>query len=42
MVSRRAFLSAAGAAATLGLLPSRIGAAPLGKVRDTGVLRVAV
>ena len=42
MVSRRAFLSAAGAAATLGLLPSRIGAAPLVKVRDTGVLRVAV
>lgn len=41
-MNRRAFLSNAAVAALLGLVPQLATAAPLGKVRDLGVLRVAV
>lgn len=42
MISRRSLLGGAGAAAALGLLPGMIHAAPLGKVKELGVLRVVV
>lgn len=42
MISRRSLLGGAGAAAALGLLPGMTHAAPLGKVKELGVLRVVV
>ncbi|WP_327754521.1 transporter substrate-binding domain-containing protein (plasmid) [Sphingobium sp. SJ10-10] len=42
MISRRSLLGGAGAAVALGLLPGMTHAAPLGKVKELGVLRVVV
>ena len=42
MISRRSLLGGAGAAMALGLLPGMTHAAPLGKVKELGVLRVVV
>ncbi|MFB9051214.1 substrate-binding periplasmic protein [Sphingobium indicum] len=42
MIDRRSLLGGAGAALALGLLPGTTQAAPLGKVRELGVLRVVV
>ncbi|KXU29668.1 ABC transporter substrate-binding protein [Sphingobium sp. 22B] len=42
MLSRRGLIGGAGAAMALGLCPGMIQAAPLGKVRELGVLRVVV
>ena len=42
MIDRRSLLGGAGAALALGLLPGTTHAAPLGKVRELGVLRVVV
>lgn len=42
MISRRSLMGGAGAALALGLLPGMTHAAPLGKVKELGVLRVVV
>lgn len=42
MLTRRALIGGAGAALALGLLPGMSNAAPLGKVKDLGVLRAVV
>ncbi|WP_068071515.1 substrate-binding periplasmic protein [Novosphingobium lentum] len=42
MISRRGLLGSVAASLVLSIVPARIAAAPLAKVRDLGVLRVAV